>query len=110
LKLTRSRGRCHYLPSLRHNGIIGNLTYGSTKVAQEEKNGKNLKRDILQSAIGVPSAESSRSVRGLGKGVSGKPYPCLCNARRPRLERQLLAMKLPARELEPQQSKGKLAW
>jgi len=35
---------------------------------------------------GVPSAESSRSVRGLGKGVSGKPYPHLCNARRPRLE------------------------
>ena len=35
---------------------------------------------------GVPSAESSRSVRGLGKDVSGKPYPRLCNARRPRLE------------------------
>ena len=35
---------------------------------------------------GVPSAESSRSVRGLGKGVSGKPYPRLCNARRPRFE------------------------
>ena len=35
---------------------------------------------------GVPSAESSRSVRGLGNGVSGKPYPRLCNARRPRLE------------------------
>jgi len=35
---------------------------------------------------GVPSAASSRSVRGLGKGVSGKPYPRLCNARRPRLE------------------------
>ena len=35
---------------------------------------------------GVPSAESSRSVRGLGKGVSGKPYPRLCDARRPRLE------------------------
>ena len=35
---------------------------------------------------GVPSAESSRSLRGLGKGVSGKPYPRLCNARRPRLE------------------------
>ena len=34
----------------------------------------------------VPSAESSRSVRGLGKGVSGKSYPRLCNARRPRLE------------------------
>ena len=34
----------------------------------------------------VPSAESSRSVRGLGKGVSGKPYPRLCNVRRPRLE------------------------
>ena len=35
---------------------------------------------------GVPSAESSRSVRGLGKGASCKPYPRLCNARRPRLE------------------------
>ncbi|XP_066391437.1 uncharacterized protein [Miscanthus floridulus] len=35
---------------------------------------------------GVPSAESSRSVQGLGKSVSGKPYPRLCNARRPRLE------------------------
>ena len=35
---------------------------------------------------GVPSAESSCSVQGLGKGVSGKPYPSLCNARRPRLE------------------------
>ena len=35
---------------------------------------------------GVPSAESSCSVWGLGKGVSGKPYPRLCNARRPRLE------------------------
>ena len=23
----------------------------------------------------VPSAESSRTVRGLGKGVNGKPYP-----------------------------------
>ena len=34
----------------------------------------------------VPSAESPHSVRGLGKGVSGKPYPRLCNARRPRLE------------------------
>ena len=35
---------------------------------------------------GVPSVESSHSVRGLGKGVSGKPYPRMCNARRPRLE------------------------
>ena len=35
---------------------------------------------------GVPSAESSRHVRGLGKGVSGKSYPRLCNTRRPRLE------------------------
>jgi len=35
---------------------------------------------------GVPSAESSRSVRGLGKGVSDKSYPRLCNVRRPRLE------------------------
>ena len=35
---------------------------------------------------GKPSAESSRSVRGLGKGVSGKPYPRMCNARGPRLE------------------------
>ncbi|XP_066396222.1 glutamate receptor 2.8-like [Miscanthus floridulus] len=35
---------------------------------------------------GVPSAESFRSVRGLGKGVSDKPYPRLCNTRRPRHE------------------------
>ena len=35
---------------------------------------------------GVPSAKSPRSVRGLEKGVSSKPYPRLCNARRPRLE------------------------
>ena len=39
-----------------------------------------------RTAIPPPSAESSRSVRGLGKGVSGKPYPHLCNAMRPRLE------------------------
>ena len=35
---------------------------------------------------GVPSAESSRSVRGLGKGVSGRAYLRLCNTRIPRLE------------------------
>jgi len=40
----------------------------------------------LNEKKGVTSAESSRSVRGLGKGVSGKPYPRLCNARRPRLK------------------------
>ncbi|XP_066336298.1 acyl carrier protein 3, mitochondrial-like isoform X1 [Miscanthus floridulus] len=40
----------------------------------------------LHTIKGVPSAESSRSVRGLGKGVSSKPYPRLCNARRLRLE------------------------
>jgi len=40
---------------------------------------------------GVPSVKSSRSVRGLGKGVSGKPYPRLCNARRPRLEQYKLS-------------------
>ena len=32
---------------------------------------------------GVPNAESSRSMRGLRKGVSDKPYPHLCNAGRP---------------------------
>ena len=32
------------------------------------------------------SAESSHSVRSLGKSVSGEHYPRLCNARRPRLE------------------------
>ena len=53
---------------------------------------KKLKRLIIWNGgssnkkKGVPSAESSRSVRGLGKGVSGKPYPRMCNARRPRLE------------------------
>ena len=35
----------------------------------------------IESKKGVPSAESSRSVRGLGKGVSGKSYPRLCNAK-----------------------------
>jgi hypothetical protein len=37
-------------------------------------------------------------VRGLGKGVSGKPYPRLCNARRPRLEPETFrsqAVRLP---------------
>ena len=43
-------------------------------------------RSKMYQKKGVPSAESSRSVRGLGKGVSGKHYPRLCNARRPRLE------------------------
>ena len=42
--------------------------------------------DELLPCRGVPSVESSRSMQGLGKGVSGKPYPRLCNARRPRLE------------------------
>ncbi|GJM86311.1 hypothetical protein PR202_ga02160 [Eleusine coracana subsp. coracana] len=42
-----------------------------------------LKNFILKA---VPSAESSRTVRGLGKGFSGRPYPRLCNAGRPRLE------------------------
>ena len=47
---------------------------------------KNLYMVFIDLEKGVPNAESSRSVRGLGKGVSGKPYPRLCNARRPRLE------------------------
>ena len=47
---------------------------------------KRPQRSTLHNIKGVPSAESSRSVRGLGKGVSGKPYPRLCNARRPWLE------------------------
>jgi len=42
--------------------------------------------DLVIHIKGVPSAESSRSVWGLGKGVSGKPYPRLCNTRRLRLE------------------------
>ena len=41
---------------------------------------------ILFGEIKKKSAESFRSVRGLGKGVSDKPYPRLCNARRPQLE------------------------
>jgi len=48
------------------------------KMDYHQKYNRNIK--------GVPSVESSCSVRGLGKGVSGKPYPRLCNARRPRLE------------------------
>ena len=38
---------------------------------------------------GVASVESFRSVRDLGKNVSGKPYPRLCNARRSRLEPEI---------------------
>ena len=45
-----------------------------------------LQSRLMLWTLGVPIAESSRSVRGLGKGVNGKPYPRLCNARRPRLE------------------------
>ena len=48
------------------------------KMDYHQKYNRNIK--------GVPSVESSRSVRGLGKDVSGKPYPRLCNARRPRLK------------------------
>ena len=46
---------------------------------------KIVDRDIVcrTEKKGVPSVESSRSVRGLGKGVSGKSYPRLCNARSP---------------------------
>ncbi|XP_066397334.1 uncharacterized protein [Miscanthus floridulus] len=60
------------------------LTCGADILAM----GLNVTHQVGVSDIkkGVPSAESSRSVRGLGKGVSGKPYPRLCNARRPRLE------------------------
>ncbi|GJN13300.1 hypothetical protein PR202_ga31655 [Eleusine coracana subsp. coracana] len=47
--------------------------------------GDQLDSDCL-SKKAVPSAESSRTVRGLGKGFSGRPYPRLCNAGRPRLE------------------------
>ena len=50
----------------------------------QKKKFQNNSSNILYK--GVPSAESSRSVRGLGKGVSGKPYSRLCNVRRPRLE------------------------
>ena len=42
--------------------------------------------NIVHDESNVPSAESSRFVRGLGKDVSGKPYPRMCNVRRPRLE------------------------
>jgi hypothetical protein len=47
---------------------------------------KDIFSSISISKKGVPSAERSRSVRGMGKGVSGKPYPRLCNTRRPRHE------------------------
>ncbi|XP_066373111.1 uncharacterized protein [Miscanthus floridulus] len=48
--------------------------------------GKTFERALGSSSTCLNRAESSRSVRGLRKGVSGKPYPHLCNARRPRLE------------------------
>ena len=45
-----------------------------------------LNMTVIEDTEGRTSAESSRSVRGLGKDASGKPYPRLCNTRRPRLE------------------------
>ena len=59
--------------------MVNNLFYYSASVNLTTKGGK-------LAIKGRTSAESSRSVRGLGKGVSGKPYPRLCNAGRPRLE------------------------
>ena len=49
----------------------------------------NLQKSMVCSSfqsIESPRAESSRSMWGLGKGVSGEPYPRLCNTRRPWLE------------------------
>ncbi|XP_066391084.1 threonine--tRNA ligase, chloroplastic/mitochondrial 2-like isoform X1 [Miscanthus floridulus] len=61
--------------------------YINFKEEAKRRDHRRLGQDLdLFSIQGVPSAESSRSVQGLGKGVSGKPYPRLCNARRPRLE------------------------
>jgi len=65
--------------TLQLQNIIGelkiNIKATTQNVAKKNTNKK-----------GVSSAKSSRSVQGLGKGVSGKPYPRLCNARRPQLE------------------------
>jgi len=62
---------------------IGGLTIIVHQEGTADCSRKNGHRKLLK---GVPSAENSRSVRSLGKGVSDKTYPRLCNARRPRLE------------------------
>ena len=42
-------------------------------ISNMELSRKKIEKLAMPSLKGVPSAESSRSVRGLGKGVSGKP-------------------------------------
>ncbi|XP_066312835.1 uncharacterized protein [Miscanthus floridulus] len=64
-------------------GIIGPIDMEMLELGQETQKYFTDDYDLFTKNEGVPSAESSRSVRGLGKGVSGKPYPRLCNARRP---------------------------
>ena len=73
----------HMLPS-RLGGVARTIVLHPAICAGWQK--EELYEKLQTVKKGVPSAESSRSVRGLGKGVSGKPYPRLCDARRPRLE------------------------
>jgi len=56
--------------------------HGMTKIDRNEIE-PDRSHKIVERNLGVPSVESSRSVQGLGKGVSGKPYPHLSNTRRP---------------------------
>jgi len=57
-----------------------NITYRRLDhIPLEELFSRNMKKGRTQ-------CRSFRSVQDLGKGVSGKAYPRLCNARRPRLE------------------------
>jgi len=51
--------------------MVNNLFYYSASANLTTKGGK-------LAIKGRTSAENSRSMRGLGKGVSGKPYPRLC--------------------------------
>ncbi|KAK3154108.1 hypothetical protein QOZ80_2BG0186170 [Eleusine coracana subsp. coracana] len=65
-------------------GLIRSSYDVDTNIEHLQNSAGKLLLKILLKA--VPSAESSRTVRGLGKGFSGRPYPRLCNAGRPRLE------------------------
>ena len=57
-----------------------NITYRRLDhIPLEELFSRNMKKGRTQ-------CRSFRSVQDLGKGVSGKAYPRLCNARRPQLE------------------------
>jgi len=65
-------------------------------------------------SINLVKGRTQSFVRGLRKGVSGKPYPHLCNAMRPRLEPETFrsqAVRLyRLHQARPSKIRGSIAW